>query len=66
MSWPWPPILNTPVEKPRATPVPARMRGVAETKVSDMGVNTAVQPDPVEMACPTVEGLKTEPANSAP
>ncbi len=50
MSWPWPPMLNTPVEKPSATPVPARISGVAATSVSEIGVNTAVQPWPVETA----------------
>jgi hypothetical protein len=66
MYWPWPPMLNTPVENPSATPVPARMSGVADTRVSEMGVKTVVQPDPVEMACPTAEGLNMEPVKSAP
>ena len=30
--------------KPKATPMPARMSGVAATSVSEIGVNTAVQP----------------------
>ena len=50
MNWPWPPMLNTPVENPRATPVPARISGVAATSVSDSGVNSGVQPWPVETA----------------
>jgi hypothetical protein len=66
MNWPCPPILNTPVENPSATPVPVRMRGVADTRVSEIGVKTVLQPDPVEMACPTAEGLNMEPVKSAP
>ena len=65
-NWPCPPILNTPVAKPSATPVPARMSGVAETRVSEIGVKALVQPLPVDTACHRFEGLKTEPQNSAP
>jgi hypothetical protein len=42
------------------------MRGVADTRVSEIGVKTVLQPDPVEMACPTAEGLNMEPVKSAP
>jgi len=67
MSWALAPDVETrPVEKPSATPVPARISGVADTRVSDMGVKTPVQPDPVEMACPSDEGLTMEPVKSAP
>ena len=65
MSWPWAPMLNTPVLNPMATPTPARMSGVAETSVSEIGVNTAVQPCPVETAWLTAEGLKIDPVNIA-
>ncbi len=59
-------MLNTPVAKPMATPIPAMMSGVAETRVSEIGVKTTFQPDPVEMACPRAEGLMIEPTKSAP
>src|SRR5579875_1888153 len=65
ISCPWPPMLNTPVEKPTATPMPARISGVADTMVSEIGVKVLFQPVPVEMECDRAAGLMIDPSKRA-
>ena len=59
-------IENAGGEADAPRPSPRVISGVAATRVSEIGVNTAFQPVPVEMACWMADGLMIEPVKRAP
>ena len=60
MIWPWPPMLNRPERNASPTDSPARISGVAVTRVSEIGDMISVK-----LPLDSVEGSKTAPSKSA-
>ena len=67
-SWPSPPMLNRPDRNPSATARPAKISGVADSRLSEIGrkARMSCALSPLPRAASIRPGSPSEPANRAP